>query len=132
MSFSIPMPPGHLKPRADNIDALIPASRIEQLRLAIPEGVKQITQVAIDNPAQFALISAGTMVAARAAFNVVRPRNALEAVALLLVLQVGMTQLGGLAADRGWIKFRIRNEAGELVPLVPAKVEHDAAAAPEA
>jgi hypothetical protein len=91
--------------------------RAESLRQELPGAVAAITRVVADNPGQFALIAAGTMVATRAAFNLVKPRTALEALALAVVLQVGLPVLATRAIERGWLKFRTRDADGCLVPL---------------
>jgi hypothetical protein len=85
---------------------------------ALPEAVQRVTQVLVDNPGQFALIAAGTLVAARAAMNIVRPRTPLQALALFVVLEVGLPKAVMLAAEKGWLTFRVRDEDGQLVPLV--------------
>jgi hypothetical protein len=52
-----------------------------------------------------------------AARNIVRPKTAAEALALAVVLQVGLPVLATEAVKRGWLKFRVRDEDGCLVPL---------------
>jgi hypothetical protein len=101
------------------------AGRIEQLREQLPGTVAKVTQVVVDNPGQFALITAGTVVLYRAALNLVRPRTPLEAAALLVVLQIGLPKLAMAAVDRGWLTFRIRDADGRLIPLITGKVEGD-------
>jgi hypothetical protein len=92
--------------------------RAESFRQELPGAVAAITRVVADNPGQFALITAGAMVATRAAFSLVKPRTALEVLALAVVLQVGLPVLATTAVERGWLKFRTRDAAGCLVPLV--------------
>lgn len=93
-------------------------TRLEQLREDLPEAAANITQLVVDNPAQFALMTAGTIVIARAAFNIVRPRTLLEALALAVVLQIGLPQAALAAIDHGWLKFKVRDAHGCLVPMV--------------
>lgn len=92
-------------------------SRLEKYRREIPQGVKDVTQVVVDNPGQFALLLAGSVVIGRAAANIVRPRTALEALALMVVLQVGIPVLAAKAIGQGWIRLRVRDADGCLVPL---------------
>jgi hypothetical protein len=105
-------------------------SRIEQLRQGLPEAVGRMAQVVADNPGQFALILAGTVVASQVAFNLMKPRSVGQALALMIVLNVGLPKLAAAAIERGWITFRVRDADGNLVPLVIGKA--DAPAAPQA
>lgn len=98
------------------------AGPAERFRRTLPAAAAQVTQLVVDNPAQFALVIAGTVVTARAAFNIVRPRTPLEGLALMVVLQVGLPALATAAIDRGWLKFRVRDEDGNLIPLAPGDV----------
>lgn len=117
--------------RARRAERLLPASRVEEYRVGIPETIKETVQVVVDNPSQFALIGASTVVAGRIMTNLMRPRNPLEALAMMAVLHVGLVSLAAIATERGWLKFRIRDEDGKLVPLIPGKAETDAAPAAE-
>ncbi|HUY44223.1 MAG TPA: hypothetical protein VMV92_00640 [Streptosporangiaceae bacterium] len=97
-----------------------PAGRpevIEKYRQSIPLAVKGMAQVMVDNPGQFALLAAGTIVATRAAANLVRPRTAVQALALGIVLQMGLPVLAMEAVKRGWVRIRVRDADGCLVPL---------------
>lgn len=94
------------------------AGRADQIRHELPFMVAKVVEVVVDNPAQMALILAGGVVIGRAAANIVRPRTPLQALALMVVLQVGTPLLMSEAVKRGWIKFRVRDENGDLVPLV--------------
>jgi hypothetical protein len=105
----------------------VTTGRIERLQRELPEVAAKVVQAVVDNPAQFALLGAGTIVATRAAMNIMRPRSAFEALALMVVLQIGLPKLALMAVERGWITFRVRDIDGNLVPLVPGKAE-DAAA----
>lgn len=102
---------------------------VERFRLAVPDAVAEVARVVVDNPGQFALVIAGTVVLTRAAANIVRPRTPLQAVALMVVLQAGLPVLAKTAMDRGWLRFRVRDADGKLVPLVPGKAEDAAAQA---
>lgn len=93
-----------------------------------PENAAAVTQVLLDNPAQFAALGAGTIVAVRIAGNLMRPRTALEALALMAILQLVIPKLAMTAIDRGWLTFRVRTPDGRLVPLVIGeKAEPDVA-----
>jgi hypothetical protein len=101
-----------------------PAGRLEQLRQGLPDAAAAVTQVIVDNPGQFALIAAGALVAMRAAANIIRPRTPLEALALMVVLQVALPPLAMHAVSRGWLKLKVRDADGCLVPLeIPARAE---------
>lgn len=102
-------------------------SRVEQLRVQVPVLAEKLTQLVVDNPAQFALLMAGGIVLGRAAANIVRPRTVLEALALMAVLQAGVPLLASQALERGWIRLRVRDEDGQLVPFIPGKMLPDAA-----
>lgn len=104
-------------------------SRLEEFRQLAPIAACEFTQLVVDNPAQFALITAGSVVAMRAAVNIVRPRTPLQGLALMVVLQAGLPVLARTAMDRGWLRFRVRDADGNLVPLVPGKAENAASEA---
>jgi hypothetical protein len=91
---------------------LLHGSRVEQLRVQVPALAEKITQLVVDNPAQFALLMAGGIVLGRAAVNIVRPRTGLEALALAAVLQAGVPLLASQVLERGWIRLRVRDEDG--------------------
>jgi hypothetical protein len=97
--------------------------RIERIRQDLPETVGKIAQVVVDNPGQMALIAAATVVLTRAAANIVRPRTPLEGLALLVVLNIAMPKLAMMAAERGWLAFKTRDQDGKLIPLVFGKCE---------
>lgn len=96
------------------------SERIELARRDVPAAAARLAQVVVDNPGQLAIVAAVTLVAGRAAMNLVRPRTPIEALALLVTLELGMGKGVQLAIDRGWLNFRIRDEAGQLVPLCPS------------
>lgn len=81
-----------------------------------------MAQVVVDNPGQVAAVAAATIVLTRAAVNAVRPRTAVEGLALMLVLQLAVPKLAQLAVERGYLRFRVRDADGKLVPMVPGKV----------
>lgn len=92
-------------------------SRLEQVRDRLPGAAAQLTQFVVDNPGQMVMIGAGTIVLTRAAFNLVRPRTALEALALFTLLQISLPHLAMLGIEKGWLNFKLRDPAGCLVPL---------------
>jgi hypothetical protein len=98
-------------------------TRIAAAAQRLPGIAKNFTQVVVDNPGQFAMVAAGTIVLTRAAVNLVRPRGPLEALALMVFLQLAIPRAAMAAVDRGWITFRVRTPDGRLVPLVPAHEE---------
>lgn len=107
-------------------------TRIERLRESAPRTAAGITQVIVDNPGQFALVTAGAIVITRAALRIVHPRTPLEALALFVVLQVGLPHLAMLGVEKGWLTFKVRTSDGQLVPLLPGGVIGDVAPPPPA
>lgn len=93
--------------------------RLEAARRAIPRAAAEVAQLAVDNPAQCGLILAGSFVAARVLLNLVRPRTPLEALAVLAVAQAAVPLLAGKLVEKGVIRLRVRDEHGNLVPLIP-------------
>ena len=91
--------------------------RVETVRTTLPHVAAVATQLVVDNPVQFGLVAAGSLVLARAAVNIVKPRTPLEFLALLCVLEFASPLLIRKAMDTGLLKFRIRDESGQLVPL---------------
>jgi hypothetical protein len=91
--------------------------RLGELRNAAPEAVSRAARIIVDNPGQMAVMAAACIVAAQVAGNVMRPRTAVQAVALAIVLQVGMGKLAAAAVERGWLEFKIRDDDGHLVPF---------------
>jgi hypothetical protein len=86
-----------------------PVTRLEQLRQELPDAARKLTQLAIDNPGQIALITAGMIVVDRVAMNLVRPRNAAEAAALAVVLWIATPYLFTELVRRDAISLRIRD-----------------------
>lgn len=95
------------------------SERVEQGRRTAPAMAAVLTEILVDNPAPFALVAAGGIVLGRAALSIVRPRNMLEALAVLAVVEFATPVLIRKAIDAGYLRFRIRNELGELVPFIP-------------
>lgn len=112
----------------EQLDALgLDDGRIERYRRAIPEAVAGLTEIVVDNPGQCTLLLAGSVVLSRAAFRIVQPRTALQGLALAVVLQVGIPALATQAMERGWLRLRVRDADGCLVPLA---VKNDPGADP--
>lgn len=101
---------------------------VDQLRTEAPVLAAEFTQLAVDNPGQFAVLIAGTVVITRAAFNLVRPRTPLQAVALMIVLEVGVPRLAAAALEHGWIRLRVRDDHGRLIDYEPGLGLPDATA----
>jgi hypothetical protein len=80
----------------------------------VPEAVREITQVVVDNPGQVAVIFAGTVVMTRVVANLMRPRGPLEFLALAITCQAAGTFLAAKAVDAGLLRFRVRGPDGEL------------------
>lgn len=99
------------------LHTLTVSGRIEEARRVLPEVAGRITQLLVDNPGQFGLLVAGDVVAGRVLLNLVRPRTAAEALAVMAVLVAGLPALNMLAVRKGWIRLRIRDDDGALVPL---------------
>ena len=91
--------------------------RLDDARRQAPAAAAAAAQLVVDNPAQFAVLTAAAIVLTKTAFRIVRPRSLLEAAALLLVLEVAAPRLVTAAIDRGWVTIRIRDAHGCLVPL---------------
>ncbi len=102
-------------------DDQAPARRFDNLLQRLPGGMSAMTQIIVDNPGQIALFTAATIVITRAVVNLVRPRTAVEGLALLVVLELALPRLAMAAVEHGWITFRIRTPDGRLVPLVIGK-----------
>jgi hypothetical protein len=87
---------------------------VEQVRRRVPETVKTVVQVAVDNPGQVAVIFAGSVVMTRVVANLMRPRGPLEFLALVITCQAAGTYLAARAVDAGLLRFRVRGPDGEL------------------
>jgi hypothetical protein len=96
---------------------LTPADRVDAMRRELPYAMQRFTQFVIDNPGAIALMGAGTMVASMAAWNICRPRNLIEILALMAVLDVGTCVATKKVVERGWLNLKVRDEDGKLVSL---------------
>jgi hypothetical protein len=102
-----------------------------RLRSELPEGMKALTEFVVDNPVQVSVTVAGMVVVSRIGFNLVKPRTAVQGVALLLVLNVLSPWLVKQAIERGVISFRLRDGEGGFVSareLIGSLREDDAGA----
>lgn len=89
---------------------------VEQARRRVPEVVRDVVQVAVDNPGQVAVVFAGSVVMTRVLANLMRPRGPLEFLALVITAQAAGTYLAARAVDAGLLRFRLRGPDGELLP----------------
>lgn len=94
------------------------AAYAAELRQSLPAKVARVTELAVDNPGPLVLLVAGDIVLTRTVMNLVRPRTPLEGLAVMVVLMAGLPALAGHAISRGWIRLRIRDENGNLIPLL--------------
>ena len=90
-------------------------SQLAQLREELPDGMKYVTQFVLDNPVGVGVTVAGTLVVSRIGFNLVKPRSAVQGVALLVVLNMLTPWLLKQAIERGVISFRLRDGEGGFV-----------------
>jgi hypothetical protein len=90
--------------------------RLEEFRRQVPGAVAQVAGFVADNPAQVALIVAGTIVLTTAARNIARPKTIVEVLALQTMLTAAAPLAVHTAIERGWLKFRVRDHHGCLVP----------------
>lgn len=91
---------------------------IKLAREHAPVAAAALTQLAVDNPGQLALMAAGSIVIAKVLVNAVRPRTLLEALATIVVADAAAVLLARKALDKGVIRLRVRDADGALVPLV--------------
>jgi hypothetical protein len=105
------------------------SARAERLRRRLPEALKTVTQIAVDNPGQCLLMLAAAVTITAAARNLVRPRTLAEALALAVVLDVGCSWAAAEAIDRGILTFRLRDADGQLAPWRPGIGGMDAGSA---
>jgi hypothetical protein len=109
-----PIPHYRTRPGADpGLGGWIQPS-VERARRRVPEAVRDVTQVVVDNPGQVAVVFAGTVVLTRVLANLMRPRGPLEFLALAVTCQVAGTFLAARAVDAGLLRFRVRGPDGEL------------------
>ena len=93
-----------------------PRGQLAQLREDLPDGMKAMTQFVLDNPVGVGVTVAGTLVLSRIAFNAVKPRTAVQGVALLVVLEFVAPWLLKQAIGHGVISFKLRDGEGGFVP----------------
>lgn len=103
-------------PESDQL-ALGARGRLEQFRRDVPGAVGQLAAFVVDNPGQVALLCAGTFVVAAAARNIVRPKTVVELLALQAVMTAAAPYVAGEIVKRGWLKFRVRDPAGQPCPV---------------
>jgi hypothetical protein len=96
---------------------LSPADRVDAMRRELPFRMQQLTQFVVDNPGQIAIIGASTLVACMAARNICKPRNLVEVLALMAVLDVGACLAVGQIVKNDWLNLKVRDEDGKLVSL---------------
>jgi hypothetical protein len=89
---------------------------VDSMRRAVPETVRDVVQVVVDNPGQVAVLFAGGVVMTRVMANLMRPRGPLELLALMITCQAAGAYLGSKAVDAGLLRFRLRGPDGELLP----------------
>jgi hypothetical protein len=89
---------------------------IERVRHRVPEVVREVTQVVVDNPGQVAVVFAGSLVMTRVMANLMRPRSPLEFLALVITCQAAGTYLAARAVETGLLRFRVRGPDGEFLP----------------
>lgn len=88
----------------------------------LPDTAHDFTQFVLDNPGQSLVMVSGSIILTRALANLVRPRNPIEALALLVVIETlaifGATEI----IKHGPIPFYVRDENGKRIKLVAGKV----------
>ena len=107
------------------------SGELARLREDLPDGMKYVTQFVLDNPVGVGVTVAGTLVISRIGFNLVKPRTAVQGVALLVVLQFVAPWLLRQAVERGVISFRLRDGEGGFVSAreLISSLREDASAA---
>lgn len=91
--------------------------RLERVRDRLPDAVGGMVRIVADNPKEFALIGGGSYVVGAIMMNAVKPRSPLGAITTGFVSYMLMTQLVRMAADKGFLNFKVRDLDGKLVPL---------------
>lgn len=91
--------------------------RLEQGRRQVPRVIGDMAQIVVDNPGQFVLVGSGVVVFTKVMANAMRPRTPLQALALFVVCHAGSMVLLRKAMEAGLLRFRVRDEDGNLVPL---------------
>ena len=90
---------------------------IEKFRAETPEQVRVMAQLVLDNPRELALVGAGSIVVSKILLNAVRPRGLLEGLAVIVVASMLCGAGGAELVRRGYLNFKVRDQAGCLVPL---------------
>ena len=108
------------------------SGQLAQLREDLPGAAKVMTQFVVDNPVGVSITIAGTLVVSRIAFNAVKPRSALQGVALLVVLNALTPWLLKQAIEHGVISFKLRDGEGGFVSAreLITSLREDTSAAP--
>lgn len=70
----------------------------------------------MDNPGQMAVLASGAYLAGNVAARIVRPRNAAELVALILVLDTAIGWALPRLLESGVIRLKVRDGAGSADP----------------
>lgn len=97
----------------------IDAAGLERIRERLPEGIAAAARVIVDNPGPFALLVAGDVVLMRILANLVKPKTPAQGAAVMVVSLAALPLLNRQAVERGWVKLRVRDENGDLVPYRP-------------
>lgn len=121
-SFSAQLPDGGLDGLMPDEDITTPehllhAGRGRQLLAALPGAAKLLTEFAVDNPGQCAVMMAGTVVATRLIVRAVRPSTPLEALATIVVANVAIPYVLTELVRRDVVSFRVRGPDGSYVQL---------------
>lgn len=87
---------------------------LRDMTAALPEAARMATEIVVDNPVSCALLASTVILAPRVALRLVRPRTPLEALALAVVLQFGLTYGLGKAVTSGLLPIRVRDHHGCL------------------
>lgn len=95
---------------------LVP-TKLEQLRENLPDVVGLAARLIVDNPQQMLAVACGSYVMTSALVNLVKPRGTAGFVACGIVSYGISTALTGELIRRGVLRFRVRDEEGQLVPL---------------
>lgn len=96
---------------------LSPADRVDAMRRELPYAMQRFTQFVVDNPVQIGLVGAGALVAGMAARNICRPRNLVEVLAVMAVLDVAGCLALKKVVEHDWLNLKVRDEDGKLVSL---------------
>lgn len=94
-------------------------SRLDDFRERIPHAVSSAVQVIADNPGQFAIVMAGSYVTTRMLARAVRPYGLFGVLCTVSVSYALNCKLAEIAIEKGWLKFRVRDENGVLMPMSP-------------